>query len=338
MPFNKFIYAALVLATLILSCSKKHAPVPEPEPVPVPDKPFVTDVYAVGFKVIGGTTYGVYWKNGLQENITSESNSTISSVVIAGSDVYLAGNTSVGASYWKNGNLVYLAQGSRSTANALAVSGNDIYVGGVIYKPGENYGRAVYWKNGVENDLSDGSAAAYVNAIAVNGSDVYIAGQNNLPDNGNTAGLNVAAYWKNQTLIPLAGATVSSYGSFAKGIAISGSDIYVTGYIEFGAALWKNGILQPLEDNSGYPLDTYAFAMAVNGSDIYVGGAHGNEASYWKNGTIKDLISGPYVASGVQSICFQGNDVYMGGYLGMRQHTGKMILHIVCKIMVRPIV
>jgi len=312
MPVKKPIYTAIILAMFIVSCKKKHGS----SDVPVPDKPFVTDIYAVGFKIIEGATYGIYWKNGQQENITSEFNSAIYSAVTVGTDVYLAGKTSVGATYWKNGNLVYLAQGFRSSAYTISVSGNDIYVGGAIYKPGDKYERAVYWKNGVEYDLTDGSTESYVSSIAVNGNDVYTVGQYNLPDNGNTAGTPVATYWKNQTVMTLEGALVPSYGSFAKGIAINGSDVYVTGYIGFGAALWKNGTLQPLDDSSGSPLDAYSFTVGINGSDIYLGGEHGNEASYWKNGTIKDLISGPFVASGVQCICFQGSDVYMGGYLG----------------------
>jgi hypothetical protein len=115
--------------------------------------------------------------------------------------------------------------------------------------------------------------------------------------------------------MPLDSALVFSYGSFAKGIAISGNDVYVTGYIAFSAELWKNGVLQPLANNSGAPLGSFAFAVASNGSDVYVGGAYGNEAAYWKNGAITSLVNGAFVASSVSGFCFQGNDVYMCGSL-----------------------
>jgi hypothetical protein len=312
MPAKKFIYALLVLAVFTLSCKKKQV---TPDPQPQPDKPFVTDVYTVGFKVVSNHRYGIFWKNGLQVSITDDLNSSINAVTAVGADVYMAGHTSAGAVYWKNGQPVILAPGTSCEAFAIAVSGTDVYAGGQVYVAGDTYGRAAYWKNGVETDLTDGSVPACVYAIAVSGADVYMAGQYNVDLNGVISAFPVAACWKNQTPVPLDGAVVPAYGSYGKGIAVKGADVYVTGYIEFGAALWKNGSLQPLDDNSGYPLDTFGFGVALNGTDVYVTGEHGNQAAYWKNGTIKDLISGAYVASGVQSICFQGNDVYMGGYM-----------------------
>jgi hypothetical protein len=301
---KKCIYPLLLILLIISSCKKTNPP---------PNLPFVTDVYVVGYKVINNTTWvGVCWKNGQQVSITSDLNSEIYAVVAVGPDVYLAGNTSVGATYWKNGNPVYLAKGSVASAYAIAVSGNDVYVGGAVYKSGDNYGRAAYWKNGIETDLTDGKVQAYVNAIAVSGTDVYCAGQNNLPDNGNNAGLSVAACWKNQTIVPLNNALTPSYGSYAKAISISGNDVYVAGYIEFSAALWKNGVQQPLANNNG-PLGSFAFSVAINGNDVFVGGAYGNEAAYWKNGTITNLISGAFMSSGIQGICFYAGDVYMCG-------------------------
>ena len=217
MHAKKLIYTLFVIALIGSSCKKKNI-----TPAPPAEKPFITDVYAVGYKVVNGSTYGICWKNAQQVSVTSDLNSTIYAVLANGSDVYLAGHTSGGATYWKNGEPVYLAQGAQSIVYSIAVSGTDVYAGGTVYKTGDNYGRAVYWKNGVETDLTDGTAQAYVTGIAVNGNYVYTVGQNNLPDNGNTAGASVASCWKNQTLIPLDGTSVFSYGSFAKGIALNG--------------------------------------------------------------------------------------------------------------------
>jgi hypothetical protein len=315
MPSKHLICIALVLTALI-SCKKKHEPSPQPPPV---DKPFVTDVYVAGYTIQNGgsSTTGVYWKNGRLMPFSTDMNTTIYAITVQDTDVYMAGTTSNGAAYWKNGNVTYLHPGALyiSQAYAIAVSGTDIYVGGTVAHSGDSNGRAVYWKNGAETDLTSGSSTALVNAIVVSGSDVYSAGQNNQPDFDNVAGVSVAALWKNQTQIPLDGAVVASYGSFAKGIAVSGNDVYVAGYIEFGAALWKNGSLQNLDDNSGYPFGSAGFAVGVNKTDVYVIGEHGNEAAYWKNGTIKDMISGTFTASGVNGICFQGDDVYMSGSL-----------------------
>src|ERR1700733_4208074 len=95
-PVKKFIFTALALAVFTVSCKKKHSD------QPVPDKPFVTDIYAVGFKITGNVTSGVYWKNGKQENIPSGLNSSISAVVSIDTYVYLVGIFSAGATYWKN--------------------------------------------------------------------------------------------------------------------------------------------------------------------------------------------------------------------------------------------
>lgn len=222
MHAKKIIYTLVVIALIGSSCKKKNV-------TPTSEKPFVTDVYVTGFKVVNGSTYGICWKNNQQVSVTSDLNSSIYAVAADGADVYMTGHTSGGATYWKNGSPVYLAQGAESQAYSVAISGTDIFVGGTVHKPGDAYGRAVFWKNGTETDLTDGTAQAYATGIAVIGTDVYIVGQNNLPDNGNTAGLSVAALWKNQTLVPLAGALVLSYGSFAKGIALNGNDVYVTG-------------------------------------------------------------------------------------------------------------
>ena len=314
MPLKRLVFSLFAVLAILFSCKKKHEPTPTPPPTP---KPFVTDIYAVGYKIINGSTYGICWKNGSQIPITTELNSSIYGITVSGTDVYLVGNTSHGASYWKNGNLNYLHTGSvlNSAAYAIAVSGSDVYVGGWVQDAGDTHSRAVYWKNGIETSLTDGTTSSMVNSIAVNGSDVYCAGQNNQPDEGNSGGLNKAACWKNQTQIPLNGAVVASDGTFARGIALSGTDVYVTGYIISGVALWKNGSLQTIDDSSGSPLDSFGFAVGINGSDVYVLGEHGNEAAYWKNGTIKDMITGTYVASNVQGICFHDSDIYMSGNL-----------------------
>lgn len=304
---RNLIYTLLLFVIVIAGCKKGKTP--------KPDKPFVTDIHAVGFKVINGSTYGIYWKNGVQVDITQDVNSAIYAIAVVGSDVYLAGRTSHGATYWRNGTPVYLTNNNTTTAYAIAISGNNVYVGGAGYKPGDNYTRATYWKNGAENDLTDGTTQAYVSSIAVSGNDVYTAGQNNLPDHGNVAGTSVAACWKNDAIILLSGALTQSYGSFAKGITVSGDDVYVAGYIMFSAALWKNGVLQNLDNDSDFPLGSFAFTVAVNNTNVYIGGGYGNEAAYWKNGVKTDLINGEFVSSTVGGINFEGDDVYMCGEL-----------------------
>jgi hypothetical protein len=169
MPSKRALYALFELLVIILSCKKNKTP------APVPERPYVTDVYVVGFKVINYASYGIFWKNGQQVSITADANSAINAVAVQDTDVYLAGRNGTGATYWKNGRAFFIANGL-SELFAIAVSGNDVYVAGRSWQAGNQYGRAAYWKNGVETDLTDGTAPACVYSIVLHGGDIYMAG------------------------------------------------------------------------------------------------------------------------------------------------------------------
>ncbi len=74
--------------------------------------------------------------------------------------------------------------------------------------------QAVYWKNGIIQQVAPIGTFSTANAIAVRGSDVYLAG------NALVNGVNKAVYWKNEV------ATVLDNGN-AFGIAVQGGDVYV---------------------------------------------------------------------------------------------------------------
>jgi len=233
--YLKRITSTLVFFILILpiisSCKKDHTP--------IPDKPFVTDVYAAGYKVIDGSTYGVYWKNGQQVSITSDLNSTIYAVVAVGTDVYLAGHSAGGATYWKNGTPFPLTDGSYvSEARGIAVAGTDVYVtanDGAVPK---------YWKNGAPNVLNtpNNTYSGNTSGIYVSGTDVYVTG--NYRD--------IAKYWKNGTMVDLtANAPSPTVSESATGIAGIGADIYICGNeIGKGYGYWKNGVFTSLSGAS----------------------------------------------------------------------------------------
>jgi hypothetical protein len=184
------------------------------------------------------------WKNGSTIPLQGQGSGHISSIITAGTDVYIAGSDSVGdAVYWKNGVLHVVSLGYYPTYNSgsdpsvfcMFVSGNDIYIGGVS---ADN--RAVYWKNGVAAYMQSSISGSYitnVRSIFVSGNDVYATGNLIVPTNG---GSNAPAYWKNGVEIdlPLNGA---KYGNTAS-IFVSGSDVYVAGSTTDGAVYWKNGI------------------------------------------------------------------------------------------------
>ncbi len=198
------------------------------------------DVYVIGRTLassnsgVGSTAAAVYWKNGVEINLTQNLAdvvaATTTGIAVSGSDVYVSGylyvngNDTNDAVYWKNGILHYLPDGYM--AKCIAVSGNDVYVGGSSLHSSDKY-----WINGVEQSLGNN---AWVNTITTSGSDVYIAGFT-------ASGPDQATYWKNGISVPL------PEGYAGTGIAVSGTDVYVSGNTNGGnAVFWKNTLVDTL--------------------------------------------------------------------------------------------
>lgn len=128
-----------------------------------------------------------------------------------------------------------------------------------------------------------------------------------------------AAYWKNGVQIPLQD---SLYGSSVNGIAVNGSDVYLSGSVYSAsnphgtythAAVWKNGSLTKLHDNLG----SNATGIILNGNDVYVTGTiiatNGvSVAAYWKNG-VAVILADSLLNSAGTAILVKGNDVYVAG-------------------------
>lgn len=234
------------------------------------------------------------------------------------------------ATVWVNGSPTYLTNGDfASTANDVALSNNDIYVAGAERDtpspsdPTELNQRAVYWKNGTQMELTDGSTNAEAVGIAVSGMDVYVAGSEY---NATNLRFN-ARLWKNGVEVTL---NNGSNWSRANDVAVSGNNVYVAGNEIIGgtptAILWVNGTAQPLSvpGSSGN-----AEWILLDGSDVYVFGAYSNagvtNACYWKNGeftTIGFLAGGgSYFAN--DGLLKSGNLQLVG--FGFEASTGKAI-------------
>jgi hypothetical protein len=135
--------------------------------------------------------------------------------------------------------------------------------------------------------------------------DIYVAGEVK-------ATRPVAAFWKNNALTIL-GDTAGM--SFASGIAVQGSDVYVLGTV-FPAGggssynvVWKNGVATKLNGSN-----QDAFGIAVSGNDVYVVGSSLDDnnisrATYWKNNVLTILPNG-FIA---EAIAINGTDVYITG-------------------------
>ena len=157
----------------------------------------------------------------------------------------------------------------------------DVYVAGTVD------GKAVLWKNGELQFLSDGILDSEAKSIYVSG-DVYVAG--NIGSN--------AVLWKNGVMQKLSddGDTNSVY--------VSGGDVYVAGRIGSYAVLWKNGIAQILSDET---LDAEAKSVFISGNDVFVVGN-----KFWKNGVVQKLTDGSEHPGGA-SVFVSGDDVYVAG-------------------------
>lgn len=187
------------------------------------------------------------------------------SVAVSGNDVYLAGygdyiDGAYPAMLWKNGLAADIANSgdpqAENRALSIAVSGSDVYAAGWLKSSAGWIARL--WKNGVAQNLNDGSRKAEARSIAVSGSDVYVAGYEE-----NDGGIPFATLWKNGVSQPI----TNSSKTYATSVAVSGNDVYVAGYEDTGssdweARLWKNGQIQPLTLPDGAQ-DSEAYSVFV---------------------------------------------------------------------------
>ncbi|MGE9311950.1 hypothetical protein ACLOAU_09900 [Niabella sp. CJ426] len=226
----------------------------------IPEKIFVEgqDIYvgATETSVIpgaGANTAVKYWKNGVPF-VVSGTASFFTSLYVSKSNVYVSGNVASGtqAAYWTNGNHFDLYRNIMYTTalDVFASPSGNVYVCGATANYWENFSRAVYWKDGVVNHLTDGPKSYQATSIAVFNDTVYTCGT----EFG--FGISLARYWKNNTQINLTDDSVSGTTSSIyvnKGIA------YVAGTVGGTAVYWTDGKLTELTDGKRYATATGIF-------------------------------------------------------------------------------
>ena len=186
---------------------------------------------------------------------------------------------------WKNGVAQNLTDGTYNVeTNSIFVLNSNVYIAGTgQIAQNNNYNVATLWLNGMTQRLTDGFPEAFANSVYVSGNDIYVVGHEIIFEcqDGSVWSKPIAKLWINGVAQNLIDTTTASY---ANSIYISGSDVYIAGFVfDNGAILWKNGVAQRLSDKAS------ANSVYVSDSDVYVAGYNENGAALWKNGILQNL-------------------------------------------------
>ncbi|HNK89425.1 MAG TPA: hypothetical protein PKN63_02595, partial [Chitinophagales bacterium] len=137
----------------------------------------------------------------------------------------------------------------------------DVYV--AVDEFNGTFNIAKLWKNGIIQDLNDGTKSASASSIFVQGSDVYLVGFEE-----NSLGTNVAKLWKNGVAQNLSD---GAFDNFANSIYVANNKTYIAGYQDNGikrvAKIWVNGVATNLTNGLNH---AYAGSVFVSGDDVYV--------------------------------------------------------------------
>src|SRR5690606_3621666 len=110
-----------------------------------------------------------------------------------------------------------------------------VYVAGYVSNGTKQV--ATLWKDGMAQNLSDGTNSAYAYSVYESDNDVYVAGYASIGTK------HLATLWKNGVAQELSDGTSKAYAS---SVYVSDGDVYVVGYVENGTknvdTLWKNGV------------------------------------------------------------------------------------------------
>ena len=283
-------------------------------------------VYAVGTYYRSAISpQAVLWIDGNGTFLMDGANATEpQSVAVSGTDVYVAGYSApVGqpslttATWWHNGTPTHLTSTTLSIALQVVLSGSDVYAVGWDYLSGPKaYPVPVYWKNGAETVLS--TTFGYGQSIAVSGNTVYVAicqidsdpnvqssaarirskpsdALNLVNDCGKTL---TGGYQSTQAVLWTSGTPPSlleEKESAPVSIAVVGSDVYVTGFVEPQPVVWKNGKETPLDSQTFPVYPSGPGGISVADGDVYIAATQfpatspQGLAGYYKNSVFTPL-------------------------------------------------
>jgi hypothetical protein len=153
-----FVLSTVYLLLMAGGCGSSNSG-GETTPTPAPNREPI--VYVAGSWETRTGSIPSYWTDGVRTDlsVTGEYNNgytggAASSIVVSGSDIYVAGNVGVPC-YWKNGARTDLSvpAAGEGRAESITVLGSSVYVAGSTRTSATMF-VPCYWKNGVRTDLS----------------------------------------------------------------------------------------------------------------------------------------------------------------------------------------
>lgn len=247
------------------------------------------DVYVLGNLFAAGES-ACYWKNGVRQKLPYYRSAIIATgIAVQNGDINICFNhynsfdSVYTASVWHNGVEQTLANSNNAYATAMTINAGDVYVSGWKKINADYY--AVYWKNGMYNQLGIGKA----NDIFAFNNKIYMAGEFH-PISSSAPR---AMYWENNAAHVLESTDISA----GNAITVTDYGLAVGGFIFNDLYYWKDNTkhrLQSNSDESNLKLNDIAgynnFVYSVG--SIYNTTQSSNKAYYWENNSKNKLPDG----------------------------------------------
>lgn len=254
-----------------------------------------SDIYVTGDRFDEQTTV-VYWKNGIQADLTElRKKYIIAKITIESGSTYMAGIDKTEKRvplFWKNNEtpipLELPENSSIQNIMDIEVIGDNCYVLGAIFNK-DKLLKMILWKNGKALQIIDGTDHTGKSRLYKHDNNIFILGEENL-DNNLTP---TPTVWNKD-------GQATRFQHEKEDIVIrrmitDGRDLHTVGfkfdneYIK--AAYWKNGKEVWSSTDEGH---SDAMDIAIGGEDIYIAGHINEIPTLWKNGepTALSTISG----------------------------------------------
>lgn len=301
---------------------------------PEPSVPHI--LYAVGQESVPDTDYfyATVWRDGKRFPLSDGSaDAFCNAVCTGGDDVYVVGCEAIGdliddgyyEPYHQNVAVLWhfktgdeanaarqtLSDGKYATSPvAVAVSNGNVYAAGFETPAFDR--RAVWWKNGQMEYLTDGSTDALAYCILADGDDVYVGGYVQPADNKRGG---IARIWKNGTAQDLTdGTTLAKVNA----LCMDNGVLYAAGAEKttegrWKGVLWRDGQPTYFTDEVG----TEVTGLYVKDGKYIIEGNMTDASSnvlacIWTNDGVQILSENLSLCQGV-GLAVAGSDVYVAG-------------------------